>query len=56
MKDKERASGPNADADDLFVMAQQAHSQLPDFIGKVKELVDQQQREVERAIIARGKY
>ena len=29
MKDKERASGPNADADDLFVMTQQAHTEDP---------------------------
>ena len=31
-------------------------NKLPDFICKVLELVDQQQREVERAIIGRGKY
>lgn len=31
-------------------------SELPDFIDRIKEVVDEQQREVERAIFGRGKY
>ena len=29
---------------------------LPTFIDKVKELVNEQQKEIERAVIGRGKY
>ena len=29
-------------------------SELPDFIDRIKETIDEQQREVERAIIGRG--
>ena len=31
-------------------------SELPVFIDKVKEMVNEQQRELERAVIGRGKY
>ena len=31
-------------------------SELPEFIDKVKEVITEQQREVERAVISRGKY
>ena len=31
-------------------------NELPEFIDKVKELVQEQQREVERAVVGRGKY
>ena len=31
-------------------------NELPDFIGEMKELIEEQQQEVERAIIGRGKY
>ena len=31
-------------------------NELPDFIGKLKEVIAEQQREVERAVIGRGKY
>ena len=31
-------------------------SELPAFIDKVKELVNEQQKELERAVIGRGKY
>jgi len=31
-------------------------SELPDFIDRIKEVTDEQQREVERAIIGKGKY
>ena len=31
-------------------------SQLVEFVEKLKELVDEQEREVERAVIGRGKY
>ena len=31
-------------------------SQLMEFIGKLRELVDEQEREIERAVIKRGKY
>ena len=31
-------------------------SQLMEFVGKLKELIDEQEREVERAVIRRGKY
>ena len=31
-------------------------SELPDFIDIIKQVIDEQQREVERAIIGRGKY
>ena len=31
-------------------------SELPEFINKVKEVITEQQREVERAVISRGKY
>ena len=31
-------------------------SELPDFIDIIKQVIDEQQREVERAIIRRGKY
>lgn len=35
---------------------QYKRSELPQFISKLKELCDEQDREVERAIICRGKY
>ena len=31
-------------------------SQLMEFVGKLKELIDEQEREIERAVIKRGKY
>ena len=31
-------------------------SQLMEFVGRLKELVDEQEREIERAVIKRGKY